>query len=161
MPRLPPDEIDRLKASVFLVSLIKAAGVALEAHGKDLLGLRPFHDDHEPSIVVTPDKSLWHCLGTCRTGDSVIDWVMKWNGVGFRLLMRFLKEKTGAHSRPRRARPPHRRSFWAQHHRGMAATATHPLRPASHAVTKPSQDRSAGIAAAMDGSPETRCPAPA
>jgi hypothetical protein len=44
--------------------------------GKDLVGLCPFHEDSEPSLVVTPGKNLWHCLG-CDAGESVIDWVMR------------------------------------------------------------------------------------
>ena len=43
-------------------------------------GLCPFHDDHEPSLVISPKKNLWHCLGACQTGGTVIDWVMKSRG---------------------------------------------------------------------------------
>jgi len=35
------------------------------------------HDDREPSLVITPAKNLWHCLGACQAGGSVIDWVMR------------------------------------------------------------------------------------
>lgn len=49
----------------------------LQRHGADLLGLCPFHDDHEPSLVINPHKNLWNCLGACQSGGSVIDWVMK------------------------------------------------------------------------------------
>ena len=36
------------------------------------------------SLVITPSKNLWHCLGACRAGGSVIDWVMRAEGVSFR-----------------------------------------------------------------------------
>jgi DNA primase len=91
MPRIPEDEIDRLKATVSLAALVEASGVVLKPHGNNLLGLCPFHDDHEPSLVVTPDKNLWHCLGACQQGGSVIDWVMKWNGVSFRHAVELLR----------------------------------------------------------------------
>jgi len=65
--------------------------VILKSHGANLLGLRPFHDDHEPSLVVTPDKNLWHCLGACQQGGLVIDWAMKWNGVSFRHAVELLR----------------------------------------------------------------------
>ena len=84
MARLPDEVIERLKSEVALVRLVETAGVTLKRHGADLLGLCPFHDDHEPSLVVTPEKNLWHCLGACQTGGSVIDWVMKCEGVSFR-----------------------------------------------------------------------------
>jgi DNA primase catalytic core len=84
MARIPNGEIERLKREVSLERLAEARGVRLERHGADLLGLCPFHDDHEPSLVITPAKNLWHCLGACQAGGSVIDWVMKAEGVSFR-----------------------------------------------------------------------------
>jgi hypothetical protein len=51
----------------------------------------PFHDDREPSLVVTPEKNLWHCLGACQTGGSVIDRVMRTRGVSFRHAVELLK----------------------------------------------------------------------
>jgi len=84
MARIPDEEIERLKAEVPVERLASARGIRFERHGADLIGLCPFHEDHEPSLVITPSKNLWHCLGACRTGGSVIDWVMKANGVSFR-----------------------------------------------------------------------------
>jgi DNA primase len=84
MARIPEQEIERLKAEVSVERLAEARGIELERHGTDLIGLCPFHEDHEPSLVITPGKNLWHCLGACRTGGSVIDWVMKSQGVSFR-----------------------------------------------------------------------------
>jgi len=34
--------------------------------------------------VVTPETNLWNCLGACRQGGDVIQWVMKTQGVSFR-----------------------------------------------------------------------------
>ncbi|MBS2936865.1 hypothetical protein KDN32_03795 [Nocardioides sp. J2M5] len=41
-----------------------------------MVGCCPFHDDDSPSLVVTPGKNLWHCLGACGRGGGPIDWVM-------------------------------------------------------------------------------------
>ncbi|MCL4684867.1 toprim domain-containing protein [Myxococcota bacterium] len=84
MARIPKGELERLKREVSLERLAEARGVKLERHGADLLGLCPFHDDHEPSLVITPRKNLWHCLGACQAGGSVIDWVMRAEGISFR-----------------------------------------------------------------------------
>lgn len=92
MARIEPEEIERLKREVSIERLVEAAGVELRRHGKDLLGLCPLHDDREPSLVVTPDKNLWHCLGACQTGGSVIDWVMKAEGVSFRHAVELLRK---------------------------------------------------------------------
>ena len=82
MARIPQSELERLKRETDLVELVRASGVELKRHGKDLLGLCPFHDDKEPSLVVTPGKNLWNCLGACGEGGTVVDWVMRTQGVG-------------------------------------------------------------------------------
>jgi DNA primase catalytic core len=91
MARIPEEQIERLKQEVSIERLAESAGVELKRHGADLLGLCPFHDDKEPSLIITPSKNLWHCLGACNTGGSVIDWVMKANGVSFRHAVELLK----------------------------------------------------------------------
>ncbi|HLP42779.1 MAG TPA: CHC2 zinc finger domain-containing protein [Fibrobacteria bacterium] len=98
MPRIPQDELDRLKADIDLVALIRAKGVELKPHGSaDLIGRCPFHDDKTPSLVVTPSKGLWHCLGACQKGGDVVSWVMRADGVSFRHAVGLLKDgKAGA-----------------------------------------------------------------
>ena len=63
MPRIPEETIERLKQEVSLERLATARGVKLTRHGADLIGLCPFHDDRQPSLVISPKKNLWHCLG--------------------------------------------------------------------------------------------------
>ncbi len=53
MARIPDAEIERLKQEVPVERLVEAQGIELKRHGADLIGLCPFHDDHEPSLVVT------------------------------------------------------------------------------------------------------------
>ena len=84
MARIPVEVVERLKTEVSVQRLAEARGVVLERRGADLHGRCPFHDDRTPSLVITPAKNLWHCLGACQTGGSVIDWVMKAEGVSFR-----------------------------------------------------------------------------
>ena len=92
MARIPEDEVERLKREVSVQRLAEARGIKLHRHGADLLGLCPFHDDRNPSLVITPAKNLWHCLGACNAGGTVIDWVMKANGISFRHAVELLRE---------------------------------------------------------------------
>jgi len=92
MARIPEHEVERLKREVSVQRLAEARGIKLHRHGADLLGLCPFHDDRSPSLVITPAKNLWHCLGACNEGGTVIDWVMKAQGVSFRHAVELLKE---------------------------------------------------------------------
>jgi DNA primase len=83
MPRIPEADIERLKNEVAVERLVESAGIVLKRSGKDLIGTCPFHEDGEPSLVVTPSKNLWHCFG-CQSGGDTIAWVMKLRGVSFR-----------------------------------------------------------------------------
>jgi DNA primase len=104
--RVPEAEIGRLKEQVLLVSLAEAAGVTLRRTGADLTGCCPFHEDGTPSLVISPAKNLWHCLGACQAGGSVIDWVMRAEGVSFRHAVELLRDgmpAVGAGPAPKRS----------------------------------------------------------
>jgi DNA primase len=88
---VPEDEMARIKSGVSVARLAEAAGVALRPQGGDLVGCCPFHDDSTPSLVITPASNLWHCLGACQAGGSVIDWVMRARGVSFRQAVGLLR----------------------------------------------------------------------
>ena len=92
MARIPDEEVERLKREVSLERLAQARGVKLKRHGADLIGLCPFHEDHSPSLVISPQKNLWNCLGACRAGGTSIDWVMRAEGVSFRHAVELLRE---------------------------------------------------------------------
>ena len=92
MPRLPEELIAQIKQNIDLVQLIQSQGYQLKKNGKDYLLSCPWHDDKEASLVVSPDTNLWHCMGACQTGGSVIDWVMKTQGVSFRLACEILQK---------------------------------------------------------------------
>ncbi len=77
-------EIERVKRASDLAALIRSRGVKLARRGKQLVGLCPFHDDHEPSLIVDPTKQLWNCLGACKEGGDVYRFVMKADSVDFR-----------------------------------------------------------------------------
>ena len=95
MARIPDHEIERLKRRVSVERLVESAGIELRPHGKDRVGRCPFHDDKTPSLVVSPKTNLWHCLGACQVGGSVIDWVMRFEGVSFRRAVELLRQEIG------------------------------------------------------------------
>ena len=94
MARIPDEVLARLKAEVSVARLVEGCGVALKSQGKDLVGCCPFHDDSTPSLVVTPSKNLWNCLGACKRGGGPIDWVMAAQGVSFRLAVELLQQES-------------------------------------------------------------------
>lgn len=96
MARVPDAELARLRAEVSVQGLVEGCGVVLRSQGQDLVGCCPFHDDDSPSLVVSPGKNLWHCLGACARGGGPIDWVMTAQGVSFRHAVELLRESSPA-----------------------------------------------------------------
>jgi DNA primase len=99
MARIADDVIERIKAEVSLVRLAESQGYALVKQGKDFALCCPFHADKTPSCVITPKSNLFNCFG-CGAGGSVIDWVMKTQGVSFRHAVELLKSDVAAASSP-------------------------------------------------------------
>jgi DNA primase catalytic core len=91
MARIPESEVERLKKEISVQRLAETRGVKLTRQGANLVGKCPFHDDRTPSLIITPATNLWHCMGACNTGGSVIDWVMKTDGVSFRHAVELLR----------------------------------------------------------------------
>lgn len=54
----------------------------LKRSGKFLKGRCLFHSDDSPSLVLYPETNSFYCFG-CGEGGSVIDFVMKRDGVNF------------------------------------------------------------------------------
>src|ERR1051326_34936 len=90
MPRISEEEIERIKREVSVADLARRRGIELRGHGENLIGLCPFHDDHEPSLVITPAKNLWNCLGACQRGGDVIRWVEVAERASFRRAIEIL-----------------------------------------------------------------------
>ncbi|MDE8744541.1 CHC2 zinc finger domain-containing protein [Pectobacterium polaris] len=80
MARIPESELQHLKAAVSLVEVVRGQGRKVVKRGKDYVVLCPFHQEKTPSCVISPEKNLYHCFG-CDAGGSVLDWVMKTEGL--------------------------------------------------------------------------------
>lgn len=60
--------------------------------------------------MISLEKNLWHCLGACQAGGTVIDWVMKAERVSLRHAVELLREvlpalAVGSGSKPASAAP--------------------------------------------------------
>ncbi len=91
MARFSDEVINRIKTEVSLMRLIETQGYRPKKQGKDYALHCPFHEDDTPSLIITPKSNLFHCFG-CDAAGSVIDWVMKIQGVSFRHAVEILQE---------------------------------------------------------------------
>ncbi|MBC7169777.1 DNA primase [Candidatus Bipolaricaulota bacterium] len=78
---MPGPDLEEIKSRVDIVELI-ARYVALRPSGQRFKGRCPFHPDDTPSLVVSPDKGLWHCFG-CHAGGDAIGFLMKIERLSF------------------------------------------------------------------------------
>lgn len=54
----------------------------------------PFHEDKDPSFKVYPGDRGWHCF-SCDTGGSVIDLVMRMEGMTFSEACKAITDRSG------------------------------------------------------------------
>lgn len=90
MPHVPEELKERLKREVSIQRLAEARGIKLVRKGRSLMGLCPFHDDHNPSLSIDPVKNEWHCFG-CEAKGDVIEWVKQSEGISFTHAVELLK----------------------------------------------------------------------
>lgn len=90
---IPPAFLDELRARVTLSSVVQRR-VKLTRAGREMKGCCPFHNEKTPSFYVNDDKAFYHCFG-CGEHGSVIDWVMKQDGLAFRDAIETLAVEAG------------------------------------------------------------------
>lgn len=69
-------DFEQIKRSTDIVAVVESYGVQLKKVGRNHVGLCPFHDDANPSLVVTQSKGLFRCPACGATG-NVIQFVAK------------------------------------------------------------------------------------
>ena len=94
MPRISDEQLNRIKQSIPLTTLLETQGYKVHKHGTQHAINCPWHDDKTPSLIISPETNLWHCK-QCDIGGSNIDWVMKTQGVSFRFACEILNKEVG------------------------------------------------------------------
>jgi len=78
---MPSVDVEEVKSRVNIVELI-GRYITLKPAGQRFKGRCPFHPDDTPSLLVSPDKGLWHCFG-CHAGGDAIGFLMKIERLSF------------------------------------------------------------------------------
>lgn len=89
---------DRVLEAVDIVDVI-GGFVALKRKGREFAGLCPFHNDHSPSMLVSPAKQIFKCF-SCGAGGDVISFVQMHRRIEFREALIFLAERAGIDTGP-------------------------------------------------------------
>ena len=70
-----------IKERVTTLDMMERVGVHVDRRG---MAVCPFHGDSDASLKVYRDpRRGWHCYG-CHAGGDVVDFAMRWYGIGFR-----------------------------------------------------------------------------
>ena len=93
-----PQHSDAVKAAikhaVDIVALVGDYGFDIRRTGSTYKTLCPFHDDHNPSLVLNPDRQSYKCW-SCGAGGDVFDFVIQYEKVEFPEAKRMLAERAG------------------------------------------------------------------
>lgn len=81
MKRFNRQEIDEVIQKSDIVNVI-GQYVKLEPSGKNFRCLCPFHDDHNPSMSVSPQHQLFHCF-SCGAKGNVANFVQRFEKIEF------------------------------------------------------------------------------
>lgn len=92
-----------IKKALPLPWVTQAYGVELEHNGRAVVGLCPFHDDHNPSLQISgAGLDRWICY-PCGEGGDIFDFIQKAENLRFsdsldvaaNLLRRFASDPNG------------------------------------------------------------------
>ena len=85
--------IDRIMERADIVDVV-GDFVALKKHGKDYIGLCPFHDDSRPSFNVSTTKNICKCFA-CGVGGTPVSFLEKYLHLNFPDAIKYLGKKYG------------------------------------------------------------------
>lgn len=81
MNKIPYDDILSIQRKVNIVDII-ARYLPIEQKGKNYFAICPFHDDHNPSMSISPEKQIYTCF-VCGASGNVFNFVMNYEKISF------------------------------------------------------------------------------
>ena len=87
------DRITELRNKLNIVDVISSY-IPLTKKGRNYFGLCPFHDDHSPSLSVSPDKQIYKCF-VCGESGNVFNFVMNYEHISFPEAVNLLAKSVG------------------------------------------------------------------
>ena len=94
MPRYSESTKAAIKNAIDIVSLLAEYGLPAHRMGSKLKTLCPFHDDHNPSLELNPERQSYKCW-SCGAGGDVFAFVQEYERVDFPEAIRMLADRAG------------------------------------------------------------------
>lgn len=93
MRRISNEEIMNIRNKVNSVDIISEY-LPLVQRGKNFFALCPFHDDHNPSMSISPEKQIFTCF-VCGASGNVFTFLMEYEHLSFIEAVKLVGEKVG------------------------------------------------------------------
>ena len=93
MSRPTNEEIFDIQRKINIVDVIRDY-IPLTKKGKNYFGICPFHDDHNPSMSVSPDKQMYKCF-VCGAAGNVFNFVKDYKNISFYEAVKEVADKVG------------------------------------------------------------------
>ena len=93
MTYISNDVMNEIRNKTDIVDVISKY-ITLTKRGKNYFGVCPFHDDHSPSMSVSPEKQIYTCF-SCGASGNVFTFVADFEKISFANAVRLLGEKVG------------------------------------------------------------------
>src|SRR3989344_5793086 len=85
--------IEQVKSKIDIVEFLRGY-MELKAAGRNYKASCPFHAEKTPSLIVSPEKQIWHCFG-CGAGGDIFKFLMNYENIEFFEALKILAEKAG------------------------------------------------------------------
>lgn len=93
MQQIPYDTILEIQHKADIVDVI-GEYLPLEQRGKNYFAICPFHDDHNPSMSISPEKQIYTCF-VCGASGNVFHFVMNYEKISFIEAVMMVAKKVG------------------------------------------------------------------
>ena len=93
MTYISNDIVNEIRSRTDIIEVVSRY-VNLTKKGKNYIGVCPFHDDHSPSMSVSPEKQIFTCF-SCGTSGNVFNFVANFEHISFIQAVMLLGEKLG------------------------------------------------------------------
>ncbi|HUD05096.1 MAG TPA: DNA primase [Patescibacteria group bacterium] len=87
------DQVTEIREKLDIVTFI-ADFLPLKKAGRNFKTNCPFHNEKTPSLVISPERQIWHCFG-CGKGGDVYTFLMEYENMEFPEALRSLAKRAG------------------------------------------------------------------